>query len=139
MDILKIIGLRVDEPQKPERDDIDLEIERLTEKLKEEDPLSENYPKLAARLKGLYEIKDKKLDTDSVPEPTFFQKYGETIIAFLTRIRMEKAAELMKNQDKKLETISFLVGYDDYNYFSRVFRKKMGCSPREYRNKFTQL
>ena len=64
---------------------------------------------------------------------------GETIIAFLTRIRMEKAAELMKDQDKKLETISFLVGYDDYNYFSRVFRKKVGCSPREYRNKFTQL
>ncbi|MFR6509047.1 MAG: helix-turn-helix transcriptional regulator [Dorea sp.] len=63
----------------------------------------------------------------------FSQKYGETIIAFLTRIRMEKAAELMKDQDKKLETISFLVGYDDYNYFSRVFRKKMGCSPREYR------
>lgn len=70
---------------------------------------------------------------------TFSQKYGETIIAFLTRIRMEKAAELMKDQDKKLGTISFLVGYDDYNYFSRVFRKKMGCSPREYRNKFTQL
>lgn len=70
---------------------------------------------------------------------TFSQKYGETIIAFLTRIRMEKAAELMKDQDKKLETISFLVGYDDYNYFSRVFRKKMGCSPREYRNKFVQL
>ena len=46
----------------------------------------------------------------------------------------EKAAELMKDQDKKLETISFLVGYDDYNYFSRVFRKKMGSSPREYRN-----
>ena len=69
----------------------------------------------------------------------FSQKYGETIIAFLTRIRMEKAAELMKDQDKKLETISFLVGYDDYNYFSRVFRKKMGCSPREYRNNPAQL
>ena len=68
----------------------------------------------------------------------FSQKYGETIIAFLTRIRMEKAAELMKDQDKKLETISFLVGYDDYNYFSRVFRKKIGCSPREYRNNLAQ-
>ena len=68
----------------------------------------------------------------------FSQKYGETIIAFLTRIRMEKAAELMKDQDKKLETISFLVGYDDYNYFSRVFRKKMGCSPRDYRNNLAQ-
>ncbi len=70
---------------------------------------------------------------------SFSQKYGETIIAFLTRIRMEKAAELMKDPDKKLETISFLVGYDDYNYFSRVFRKKMGCSPRDYRNNLAQL
>ena len=39
-----------------------------------------------------------------------------------------------KDEEKKLETISFLVGYDDYNYFSRVFRKKVGVSPREYRN-----
>lgn len=64
----------------------------------------------------------------------FSQKYGETVIAFLTRVRMEHAAELMRDGDKNLETISFLVGYDDYNYFGRVFRKKMGTSPSEYRS-----
>ena len=69
----------------------------------------------------------------------FKEMTGETFIEVLTRIRMEKAAELMKDPDKKLETISFLVGYDDYNYFSRVFRKKMGCSPRDYRNNLAQL
>lgn len=79
MDILKVIGLKVDEPKETEQDDIDLEIERLTEKLKAEDPLSENYPKLTARLEGLYSIKDKKLNVE-VPEPTFFQKYGEVIL-----------------------------------------------------------
>lgn len=68
----------------------------------------------------------------------FSQKYGETIIAFLTRIRMEQAVKLMKDTDKKLETISFLVGYDDYNYFSRVFRKKIGISPSEYRSTLAQ-
>lgn len=68
----------------------------------------------------------------------FSQKYGETIIAFLTRLRMEHAVELMRDQDKKLETISFLVGYDDYNYFSRVFRKKLGVSPSEYRSQLLQ-
>lgn len=47
---------------------------------------------------------------------------------------MEQAIRLMEDEEKKLETISFLVGYDDYNYFSRVFRKKVGVSPREYRN-----
>lgn len=79
MDILKVIGLKVDEPKETEQDDIDVEIERLTEKLKVEDPLSENYPKLTARLEGLYNIKDKKLNVE-VPEPTFFQKYGEVIM-----------------------------------------------------------
>lgn len=79
MDILKVIGLKVDEPKETEQDDIDFEIERLTEKLKAEDPLSENYPKLTARLEGLYNIKDKKLNVE-VPEPTFFQKYGEVIL-----------------------------------------------------------
>ena len=48
---------------------------------------------------------------------------------------LEKAAELMKETDRTLESISFLVGYDDYHYFSRVFRKKMGISPSEYRSK----
>ena len=67
----------------------------------------------------------------------FSQTYGETIIAYLTRIRMKQAMELMKDEEKKLETISFLVGYDDYNYFSRVFRKKVGMSPRDYRSKMT--
>ena len=68
----------------------------------------------------------------------FSQTYGETIIAYLTRIRMEQAMELMKDEEKKLETISFLVGYDDYNYFSRVFRKKVGMSPRDYRSKMAE-
>ena len=68
----------------------------------------------------------------------FSQTYGETIITYLTRIRMEQAMELMKDEEKKLETISFLVGYDDYNYFSRVFRKKVGLSPRDYRSKMAE-
>lgn len=80
MNIWKIIGLEVDEPEETKPDDIDLEIERLTEKIKVENPLSENYPKLTERLKGLYDIKDKKLSTDPVPKPTFFQKYGEVIL-----------------------------------------------------------
>ncbi|MCD7842086.1 MAG: helix-turn-helix domain-containing protein [Lachnospiraceae bacterium] len=49
--------------------------------------------------------------------------------------QVEHAIELMRDPDRKLETISMLVGYDDYNYFSRVFRKKMGVSPSEYRGR----
>jgi YesN/AraC family two-component response regulator len=65
----------------------------------------------------------------------FSQKFGETITSFITRQRMNRAKELMKDEENKLEVISFEVGYDDYNYFSRVFRRFEGISPSEYRKK----
>ncbi len=63
----------------------------------------------------------------------FSKTYHETITAFVTRCRIEEAKKLMQDENNKLEGISFEVGYDDYNYFSRVFRKIEGVSPREYR------
>lgn len=63
----------------------------------------------------------------------FSARFGETITAYITRCRMDKAKELMKDPHNKLEVISFTVGYDDYNYFSRVFRRFEGTSPSEYR------
>ena len=65
----------------------------------------------------------------------FSQKYGETITACITRCRMDKAKELMRDENNKLEVISFEVGYDDYNYFSRVFRRFEGVSPTEFRKR----
>ena len=66
---------------------------------------------------------------------TFSAQYGESITAYIARIRIEKAIELMKSGSQNLEAISFEVGYDDYNYFSRVFKKKTGLRPTEYRKK----
>ncbi len=63
----------------------------------------------------------------------FSQRYNETITACITRCRMNRAKELMKDENNKLEVISFEVGYDDYNYFSRVFKRFEGISPTEYR------
>ncbi len=63
----------------------------------------------------------------------FSSRYNETITSFITRCRMDRAKELMEDEDNKLESISFEVGYDDYNYFSRVFRRFEGVSPSEYR------
>ena len=68
----------------------------------------------------------------------FSQKFGETITSFITRCRMDRAKELMAEEGNKLEVISFEVGYDDYNYFSRVFRRSEGISPSEYRKNITE-
>lgn len=64
----------------------------------------------------------------------FRKQTGENLMLFICRKRMEKAVEYMRDPDKNLTEIAFMVGYDDYTYFNKVFRKTMGRSPREYRN-----
>lgn len=65
----------------------------------------------------------------------FSQMYHQSITACITETRIERAKERMRDESCKLEAVSFEIGYDDYNYFSRVFRKQTGCSPTEYRKK----
>jgi two-component system response regulator YesN len=63
----------------------------------------------------------------------FKAETGVNYIDFLTARRMEKARALLGNPRLSLKQIAFEVGYRDPNYFSRVFRKATGLSPREYR------
>lgn len=65
----------------------------------------------------------------------FRKETGENFVLYICRRRMEKAVEYMKKTDINLTEIAFMVGYDDYTYFNKVFRKTMGVSPREYRSR----
>lgn len=67
---------------------------------------------------------------------TFRQETGENLMLYITRKRLEKAGEYIRESDISLTEIAFMVGYDDYAYFNRVFRKKYGTGPREYRNNY---
>lgn len=64
----------------------------------------------------------------------FRQETGENLTYYITRKRIEKACTLISNDDINLTEIAFMVGYNDYSYFNRVFKKYTGMSPREYRN-----
>lgn len=73
-------------------------------------------------------------------EPSYFCKIfkkvtNETYLSFLTRIRIEKAADLLKNPDVKVYEVSERVGYDNQRYFSQIFKKKYGITPSEYKEK----
>ena len=63
----------------------------------------------------------------------FSQEMGESLILYITNKRIEKAKEYMKNSEISLADVAFMVGYDDYTYFSRVFKKSTGMNPRNYR------
>jgi two-component system response regulator YesN len=72
--------------------------------------------------------------TENYLSHLFKKETGETIMDCLTRIRMDKARELLKDrQHLKIYEISEMVGYSDPNYFSKQFKKMEGVYPLEFR------
>ncbi|WP_079908222.1 response regulator [Paenibacillus sp. 32352] len=63
----------------------------------------------------------------------FKKSTGESFTRYVTRVRMEKAALLLRNTDMKIFEIACAVGFDEPNYFTNVFRQQYRMSPKEYR------
>lgn len=68
-----------------------------------------------------------------------FKKHtGKNINEFLNELRIKDAKALLKKNGLSITEIALSVGFDDSNYFSEVFRKLTGMSPREYRKTITE-
>lgn len=65
----------------------------------------------------------------------FSQKTGQTFVKYLTDVRMHRAKELLKCTSKRSNEICEEVGYRDPHYFSHLFKKNVGCSPIQYRER----
>ena len=65
----------------------------------------------------------------------FSREMGKTFVEYLTEIRMEKAKELLVCSSLKTSEVGYQVGYKDPHYFSYIFKKTLGCSPKEYRSR----
>lgn len=63
----------------------------------------------------------------------FSKDTGKTVKQYVAHSRCECAAELLKNSRLPVHEISSYVGYEDSNYFTKVFKSVMGVSPQEYR------
>ena len=64
----------------------------------------------------------------------FKEEKNETYIAFVTNTRLEKARDLLQNPRSSIKEVSAAVGYNDQNYFSRLFRNQFGMTPTEFRD-----
>ena len=62
----------------------------------------------------------------------FSLAYGKTIIQYYTEKKISEAKKLLKAADKSVAEISALLCFGDARYFSRVFKKATGMTPREY-------
>lgn len=65
----------------------------------------------------------------------FRQEMGMSIMAYVKKVRVENAARMLRESGDPVGVIAARVGVGDANYFCRMFRSVMGCSPTEYRAK----
>ncbi|MEK3722716.1 response regulator [Paenibacillus sp. FSL H8-0034] len=63
------------------------------------------------------------------------QETGEGISEFTHRLRMDKALHLLKQPLFKIYEITELLGYQNPQYFSKLFKREYGCTPQEFRDK----
>ncbi len=65
----------------------------------------------------------------------FKEEVGSNFLEYVTNLRISKAKELLQENKLSMKEICAAVGYADPNYFSRIFKKHMGVTPTEYREK----
>lgn len=63
----------------------------------------------------------------------FRQEAGKTITEFVNEKRMEHAAHLLRDSTLQVQTVAQYCGISDVNYFSKLFKRHHGVTPREYR------
>ena len=88
----------------------------------------------------------EKLTLDDLAEHFFINKfylskifketYGTTVNNYLISKRITRAKQLLRFTDMTVDEVGTAVGMGDANYFSRMFRKVEGSSPREYRKQW---
>jgi AraC family transcriptional regulator len=69
----------------------------------------------------------------------FKETFGETPLGYVSRQRMRYAQELMLRSGECLSQIALTCGHCDQSHFTRVFRRKVGMSPRAWRRQFANL
>ena len=78
-------------------------------------------------LAEMYNISSSRLST------LIKKELGLSFSEYITARRMQKAKELLKDDSRSIEEIANAVGYHDYFYFTKVFKKTQGISPSKYR------
>jgi AraC-like DNA-binding protein/ligand-binding sensor protein len=78
----------------------------------------------------------KAVNTSTFYFCKMFKKYtGLNFTNYVSRVRIEKAKNLLLNPNLRVSEIAYEVGFQSLTHFNRVFKKLLGQSPTEYRGK----
>ena len=76
----------------------------------------------------------------SIPERTLKRRFkaatGSTLIDYLQNLRVEEAKRLLESGQKPVDEISVDVSYEDPSFFRRLFKRRTGLTPSQYRRMF---
>ncbi|MEM9150322.1 MAG: AraC family transcriptional regulator [Cyanobacteria bacterium P01_F01_bin.3] len=61
---------------------------------------------------------------------------GSTLIEYLQNLRIEEAKHQLESSDRSVEKICYDVGYEDISFFRRLFKRRTGITPSQYRQMF---
>lgn len=110
-----------------------------------DDLADESSPAVRRAIQFLEKNLHKKLSLQQIADeagysPTYFttlfrKETNYSPLSYFTHLKILKACEFLDYTRMKVKEISFQLGYSDPYYFTRDFKKKMGMSPRQYRNR----
>jgi len=63
----------------------------------------------------------------------FKKETGKTIIEYINKQRINESIHIMENENISITAVAGIVGYNDINYFTKVFKKIKGITPSQYR------
>lgn len=96
-------------------------------------------------LEYIHQHLDSKIDIAHLAELSHFSPFhfhrimrallGEPLGAYITRVRVETAAKLIRFSKNSVEEIAYSVGFETPSSLSKTFKNHFGISPSEYRNK----
>ena len=66
-------------------------------------------------------------------DAVFKEDTGSAIIDYVLTLRIEESKKLLLSDDSDIKEIAEAVGFHSNNYYSRVFKKRVGCAPSAYR------
>jgi AraC-like DNA-binding protein len=86
------------------------------------------------------DISLKKISEIANMSPTAFCRYfkthtNKTFSSFIIETRIHHSCKLIINENKSLSDIAFESGFNNLSYFTKLFKKMIGMTPREYRKK----
>ncbi len=112
---------------------------------------SEQFTYYSRRIEKVFEYMQSYYDKEisladvarvvNMPEVSFSRfikkRTGKTFIESLNEIRLGHASRMLIDTTETISEISYKCGFNNLSYFNRIFRRKNGCTPKEFRQNYS--